>query len=181
MALTSMAFGSEVAQGVDEYEKKGSLPPFRARMHIFSTWKVFACAIQAATVVGMVAMERIIVASHWSSPSENWSMRVTLLVIPTLAERFWKSVIYFWNPPSMIPSGHLKDFWESLVSLKRVVALVLKGKKVELKFSTNLSKVFLVAATAVLAILSYHISEKGIPFPLLISLSIVVIFRSSVL
>ena len=88
MALTSMAFGLEVAQGVDEYEEKGSLPPFRARMYIFCIWKVFACAIQAATVVGMVAMEGIIVASYWSSPSENWSMRVTLSVIPTLAERF---------------------------------------------------------------------------------------------
>ena len=88
MALTSMAFGLEVAQGVDEYEEKGSLSPFKARMHVFCTWKVFACAIQAATVVVMVAMERIIVVSYWSSLSKNWSMRVTLSVIPTLAERF---------------------------------------------------------------------------------------------
>ena len=151
MALTSMAFRSEVVRGVDKYEEKGSLPPFRARMRIFCAWKVFACSIQAATVVGMVAMERIMVASCWSSPSKNWSMRVTSSVIPALAERFWKLVIYFWNPSSMIPSGHLKDFWESLVSSKQVVALVSKGKKVVLKFSMNLLKVFLVPVIVVLA------------------------------
>ena len=132
-------------------------------------------------MVGMVAMERIMVASCWSSPSENWSMSVTLSVIPALAERFWKSVMYFWNLSSMIPSGHLKDFWESLVSLKRAVALVSKGKKVELKFSVNFSKVFSVAAIVLLASLSYHISEKGTPHPLLILLSARVIFCSSML
>ena len=71
MASTSMAFGSEVVRGVGKYDEEGSLPPFRARMCIFCTWKVFACSIQAATVVGMVAMERIMVASCWSNPSEN--------------------------------------------------------------------------------------------------------------
>ena len=126
MVSTSMAFRSEVVWGVDEYEEKGSLPPFRARMRIFCTWKVFACSIQVATVVGMVAMERTTVASCWSSPSENWSMRVTSSVIPALAERFWKSVIYFWNPSSMIPLGHLKDFWDTEYSL-----LVVKMNGVE--------------------------------------------------
>ena len=83
MASMSMAFGSEEVRGVDEYEEKGSLPPFKARICIFCAWNVLACSIQAATVVGMVAMERIMVASCWSSPSENWSMRVTSLVIPS--------------------------------------------------------------------------------------------------
>ena len=67
------------------------------------------------------------------------------------------------------------------MSSKRAVALVSKGKKVVLKFSTNFSKVFSVAAIVVLASLSYHISEKGTPRPLLILLSARVIFRSSVL
>ena len=88
MPSTSMALGSEVVQGVDEYEEKGSLPPFRARIHIFCACNVFACSIQAMTVVGMVAMERIMVASCWSNPSKNWLMRVTSSVIPALAERF---------------------------------------------------------------------------------------------
>ena len=57
-----------------------------------------------------------------------------------------------------------------MVSLKRAVALVLKGKKVVLKFSMNFSKVFSVAAMVVLASLSYHISEKGTPRSLLILL-----------
>ena len=48
---------------MDEYEEKGSLPPFRTRMRIVCAWKVFACSIQVATVVGMVAMERIMVVS----------------------------------------------------------------------------------------------------------------------
>ena len=56
-----------------------------------------------------------------------------------------------------------------------------KGKKVVFKFSMNSSKVFSVAAIVVLASLSYHISEKGTPCPLLILLSTRVIFRSSVL
>ena len=37
MALTSMAFGSEVVQGMDKWEGKGSLSPFRVRMCIFCT------------------------------------------------------------------------------------------------------------------------------------------------
>ena len=65
------------------------------------------------------------------------------------------------------------------MSLKQAVALVSKGKKVELNFSVNFSKVFSVAAIVVLASLSYHISEKGTPYPLLILLSVRVIFRSS--
>ena len=67
------------------------------------------------------------------------------------------------------------------MSLKRAVALVLKGKKVELKFSANFSKVFLAAAIVVLATLSYYISEKGTPHPLLILLSVRVVFCSSVI
>ena len=55
--------GIRVVQGVDEYEAKGSPPPFRARIRIFCAWNIFACLIQAVTVVGMVAMERIMVAS----------------------------------------------------------------------------------------------------------------------
>ena len=88
MASTSMALGPEAVRGVDECEGKGSLSPFRVRIRIFCAWNVFACSIQVATVVGMVAMERIMVASCWSNPSENWLMRVTSSVIPTLAERF---------------------------------------------------------------------------------------------
>ena len=116
----------------------------------------------------------------WSSPSKNWSMRVTSSVIPALAARFWKLVIYFWNPSSGTPSRHLKDFWGSLVSSKQAVALVLKGKNVELKFLMDLSKVFSVEAMVELAILSYQILEKGIPCPLLILLSTVMIIRSLV-
>ena len=67
------------------------------------------------------------------------------------------------------------------MSSKQAVALVSKRKKVELKFSTNLSKVSSVPAIAVLAILLYHISEKGTPLPLLVLLSAVVIFRSLVI
>ena len=73
---------------MDEYKKKGSLPPFRARIRIFCAWNIFACSIQAVTVVGMVAMERIMVVSCWSNLSKNWLMRVTSSVIPALAERF---------------------------------------------------------------------------------------------
>ena len=51
-------------------------------------------------------------------------MRVTLLEIPAFNARFWKSVMYFWNLSSMIPSGHLNDFWASLVSSNLAVALV---------------------------------------------------------
>ena len=46
-------------------------------------------------VVGIEDMERIMVASCWSSPRENWLMRVTSLEIPALEARFWKLVIYF--------------------------------------------------------------------------------------
>ena len=107
-------------------------------------------------------------------------MGVISSVIPALAERFWKLVMYFQNSLSVMPSGCLKDFWASLVSSKWAVALVSKGKKVELKFSTNLSKVFSVEATAVLAILSYHILEKGTPWPLLILLSTIMTIASCV-
>ena len=75
--------------------EEGSLPPLSARMRIFCTWKILACSIHLAMVVGIVAMERIMVASCWSSPKENWSMRVTLSVMPALAARVWKSVMYF--------------------------------------------------------------------------------------
>ena len=62
-----------------------------------------------------------------------------------------------------------------------MVALVLKGKKVELKLSMNLLKVFSVEAIVVLANLSYYVLEKGTPRPLLTLLSAVVIFHSLVL
>ena len=84
----------------------------------------FGCLIHFVTVVGIEEMERIMVVSCWSSPRENWSMRVTSLEIPALEARFWKSVMYFWNLSSIIPSGHLNDFWASLVSLNLAVALV---------------------------------------------------------
>ena len=61
-------------------------------------------------VIGIEDMERIMVASCWSSPRKNWSMRVMSLEIPALEARFWKSVIYFWNPSSMMPSGRLNNF-----------------------------------------------------------------------
>ena len=81
--------------------------------------------------------------------------------------------MYFWNPSSIKPSGCLNDFWASLVSLKRAVALVSYGKKVDSKLDANLSKVFSVLAMEVSAILSYHIFEKETPRPLLILLSVV--------
>ena len=64
-----------------------------------------------------------------------------------------------------------------LVNSKQAVALVLKGKNMELKFLTNLLKVFSVEGIVVLAILSYHISEKGTPHPLLILFSVVMIIH----
>ena len=59
---------------------------------------------------GIEDIESIIVASCWSSPRENWSTRVMLSEMPALEARFWKSVIYFWNPLSIIPSGRLNNF-----------------------------------------------------------------------
>ena len=79
------------------------------------------------------------------------------------------------------PIRAFKRFLGEFSEFEAVVALVSKGKKVELKFLMNLLKVFLILAIVVLAILSYHISEKGIPLSLLILLSAVVIFHSSVL
>ena len=85
----------------------GSRPPFRARICIFWAWNTLARSIHFAMVVGIEDMERIMVASCWSSPRENWSMRVTSSEIPALEARFFKLVINFWNPSSMTLSGHL--------------------------------------------------------------------------
>ena len=49
----------------------------------------------------------------------------------------------------------------------------------DLKLDVNLSKVFSVLAIEVSAILSYHISEKETPRPLLILLSVVMILSVS--
>ena len=103
---------------------EGSCPSFRARICIFWAWNTLACSIHFATVVGIEDMESIIVASCWSSLRENWSIRVTSSEIPALEVRFWKSVMYFWNPSSIIPSGHLNDFCVGLVSSNLAVALV---------------------------------------------------------
>ena len=66
---------------------EGSRLPFRVRIRIFWAWNTLACSIHFATVVGIEDMERIMVASCWSSPRENWSMRVTLLEISVLEAR----------------------------------------------------------------------------------------------
>ena len=73
----------------------------------------------------------------------------------------------------MTPSERLNDFWASLVSLKRAVALVSLGKNVDSKLDANLSKVFSELVIEISAILSYHISEKETPCPLLILLNVV--------
>ena len=73
----------------------------------------------------------------------------------------------------MTPSGRLNDLWESLVSSNWAVVLVSLGKNVDSKLEANLSKVFSKLATEVSAILSYHISEKETPRPLLILLRVV--------
>ena len=67
---------------------EGSRPPFKVRIHIFWAWNTLACSIHFATVVEIVDMERIIVASCWLSPRENWSMRVTSSEIPAFEARF---------------------------------------------------------------------------------------------
>ena len=74
---------------------EGSRPPFSARIRIFWAWNTLACSIHFVMVVGIEDIERIIVASCWSSPKENWSMRVTSSEMPALEARFWKSVMYF--------------------------------------------------------------------------------------
>ena len=74
---------------------EGSCPPFSASIRIFCAWNTLACSIHLATVVGIEDMERIIVASRWSSPKENWSIRVTSSEMPAFEARFWKSVMYF--------------------------------------------------------------------------------------
>ena len=71
----------------------------------------------------------------------------------------------------------IRAFEGLLVNSKQAVALVLKGKNMELKFLMNLLKVFSVEGIVVLAILSYHISEKGFPHPLLILFSMVMIIH----
>ena len=48
------------------------------------------------------------------------------------------------------------------------------------KFSANLSKVFSLASMVAFDILSYHISEKSVPLPLLILFRVVMILISSV-
>ena len=67
------------------------------------------------------------IVRHWSSPRENWSIRIMSPVIPALEALFRKSVMYFWNPSSMVPLDVFMDFCTSLESSKRVVALVSKG------------------------------------------------------
>ena len=67
---------------------EGSRPPFRARIHIFCAWKTLACSIHLATVVGIEDIERIMIASCWSSPRENWLMRVMSSEIPAFKARF---------------------------------------------------------------------------------------------
>ena len=67
---------------------EGSHPPFRVRIRIFWAWNTLACSIHFAMMVGIEDIESIIVASCWSSPRENWLMRVTSLEIPALEARF---------------------------------------------------------------------------------------------
>ena len=46
----------------------------------------------------------------WSNLRENWSIRVISLVIPALEVMFRKSMMYFWNPLSMVPLDVFADF-----------------------------------------------------------------------
>ena len=69
----------------------------------------------------------------WSNPRENWLMRLNSPLVPAFIDRFWKSVMYCWNPLSecteLIVSGDLSiegvesglkvfdEFVESLFSI----------------------------------------------------------------
>ena len=63
----------------------------------------------------------------WSSPRENWSIRVMSLVIPALEVMFRKLVMYFWNPSSVVLLDVFMNFCTSLESSKQAVALMSKG------------------------------------------------------
>ena len=69
-ASTSMVFG---LQGGFLDMKKGGFPflPLMAAMCIFYTWKVLAFSIHLFNMVGMVDMERIMVAICWLIPREK--------------------------------------------------------------------------------------------------------------
>ena len=70
-ASTSMAFGSR-GEGFLDVKKDGfPFLPLMAAMCIFCTWKVLAFSIHSCNVVGMVDMERIMVAICWSIPREK--------------------------------------------------------------------------------------------------------------
>ena len=53
--------------------KKGGFPflSLMAAMHIFCVWKVLAFSIHSCNMVGMVDMERIMVAICWSISREK--------------------------------------------------------------------------------------------------------------
>ena len=57
-------------------------------MHIFCMWKVLAFSIQLLIVVEMGIMDKFIVAIPWSTPRENWSIKVMSLVMAALLARF---------------------------------------------------------------------------------------------
>ena len=61
-------------------------------------------------VIGMGVMERIMIVKCWSNLRENWSIRVMSSVIPALEAMFRKSVMYFWNPLSVVPSDVFANF-----------------------------------------------------------------------
>ena len=66
-----MAFGSR-GGGFPDVKKDGfPFLPLMAVMRIFCTWKVLAFSIHSFSVVGMVDMERIMVAICWLIPREK--------------------------------------------------------------------------------------------------------------
>ena len=118
----SIVLGSWVVRGV--WMVKGNCPPFKARIRIFWAWNTLACSIHLATVVGIEDIERIMVASCWSSPRENWSMRVTLSEIPALYTVTPKSVtITNLKPGREAPRNHPWEFHFTLVGPNRVQPL----------------------------------------------------------
>jgi hypothetical protein len=75
-ASTSIASDSLWFLGVLENEEGGIHPFFSARIRIFWAWNVFACSTHLIRVVGGEDIDRIMVVSWLSRPTENWSHRV---------------------------------------------------------------------------------------------------------
>ena len=68
---TSMAFGSRGGGFLDVKKDGFAFLPLMAAMCTFCAWKVLAFSIHPFNVVGMVDMERIMVAICWLIPREK--------------------------------------------------------------------------------------------------------------